>query len=67
MTASLLANRHRVRPFGLEGGSAGAAGTARIERGNGETVHLGSTGQAQVQPGDVFVIETPGGGGFGTP
>ena len=65
MTASLLANRHRVRPFGLEGGGAGAPGTARVERSNGETVHLGSTGQTQMQPGDVFVIETPGGGGFG--
>jgi 5-oxoprolinase (ATP-hydrolysing) len=67
MTASLLANRHRVRPFGLDGGSAGAPGAARVERSNGETVHLGSTGQVQVQPGDVFVIETPGGGGFGAP
>ena len=65
MTASLLANRHRVRPFGLEGGEPGAAGLARVQRSNGDIVELGSTAKVEVDVGDVFIIETPGGGGFG--
>jgi 5-oxoprolinase (ATP-hydrolysing) len=65
MTASLLANRRRVPPFGLEGGGPGALGKGRVERANGEVVELPATAEVQVGPGDVFVIETPGGGGFG--
>lgn len=67
MTASLLANRRRVPPFGLEGGGAGALGGARVHRASGDTLELGPTAQVEVGAGDVFVIETPGGGGFGAP
>jgi 5-oxoprolinase (ATP-hydrolysing) len=65
MTASLLANRRRVAPFGLQGGGAGALGKGRVERADGEVVELPATAEVVVEPGDVFVIETPGGGGFG--
>jgi 5-oxoprolinase (ATP-hydrolysing) len=65
MTAAILSNRRRVAPFGLSGGAAGATGASRVERRDGSVEHLGSTAAAQMQPGDVFVIETPGGGGFG--
>jgi 5-oxoprolinase (ATP-hydrolysing) len=67
MIASLLANRRRVAPFGLKGGGAGALGRARVHRVSGETLELGPTAEVEVAAGDVFVIETPGGGGFGTP
>ncbi len=67
MTASLLANRHRIPPFGLEGGSPGAPGRARVERATGEVTELGSTASVEVSAGDTFVIETPGGGGYGRP
>ncbi len=66
MTAAILSNRRRVPPFGLDGGEPGAPGLNRIERADGSTEALGSTAEAAMQPGDVFVIETPGGGGFGT-
>jgi 5-oxoprolinase (ATP-hydrolysing) len=65
MTASLLSNRRRVPPFGLAGGQPGALGAARVERTDGKIVHLGSRAEVDLKPGDVFVIETPGGGGFG--
>jgi 5-oxoprolinase (ATP-hydrolysing) len=65
MSASLLANRRRVAPFGLAGGGDGAPGGGRLERAGGDIQELGATAEVQVQAGDVFVIETPGGGGFG--
>jgi len=65
LTAAILSNRRRVPPFGAAGGEAGATGVNRIERANGERELLGSTAEAEMAPGDVFVIETPGGGGYG--
>jgi 5-oxoprolinase (ATP-hydrolysing) len=66
MTANLLANRRRVPPFGLKGGAAGAAGITRVARAGGTAEERGGTTSAEMQPGDVFVIETPGGGGYGS-
>jgi 5-oxoprolinase (ATP-hydrolysing) len=65
MTASILANGRRVPAFGLEGGAPGALGRNRLERADGSVVTLGYIGSVDVGAGDVFVIETPGGGGFG--
>jgi 5-oxoprolinase (ATP-hydrolysing) len=65
MTASILSNGRRVPAFGLAGGAPGALGINRIERADGRTQVLTHIGSAPMQPGDVFVIETPGGGGFG--
>jgi 5-oxoprolinase (ATP-hydrolysing) len=66
MTAGILANRRRVPPFGLAGGADGAVGTNRVERADGTTESFGATAEVAVFPGDTFVIETPGGGGYGT-
>ncbi len=65
MTAAMLANRRSTAPFGLHGGGNGASGVNRVERADGSVTPLGATGKADVQSGDVFVIETPGGGGYG--
>ncbi len=67
MTAAILANRRRVAPFGLAGGAPGAVGRNWIERADGQREDFGATHEAQMAAGDVFVIETPGGGGFGAP
>ncbi|MBB4267995.1 hydantoinase B/oxoprolinase family protein [Roseospira visakhapatnamensis] len=67
MTVAILANRRRVPPFGMAGGADGAPGRTRIERADGTVEDLGSTGSAEVGPGDAVVIETPGGGGYGAP
>ncbi|MEQ8195206.1 MAG: hydantoinase B/oxoprolinase family protein [Rhodospirillales bacterium] len=67
MTAAILSGSRRVAPFGLEGGEAGRPGVTRIERAGGETETLGATDQASLKDGDVIVIETPGGGGYGKP
>jgi 5-oxoprolinase (ATP-hydrolysing) len=65
MSANLLANRRRVPPFGLAGGEAGAPGVNWVERASGAREDFGATGTVEMQAGDVFVIQTPGGGGFG--
>jgi 5-oxoprolinase (ATP-hydrolysing) len=65
MTACILANRRRVPPFGMAGGEAGGLGSAAVERADGSVERLGSTAKIDMHAGDVFVIETPGGGGFG--
>jgi 5-oxoprolinase (ATP-hydrolysing) len=67
MAAGILSNRRRVPPFGLEGGAPGAPGETRIERTSGEVEVLDSTASVEVEPGDVMVITTPGGGGYGRP
>ncbi|MEZ5959117.1 MAG: hydantoinase B/oxoprolinase family protein [Hyphomonadaceae bacterium] len=65
MMAAMLANRRATAPFGLNGGASGAKGINRVERVDGSVTELGATGKVRVQAGDVFVIETPGGGGYG--
>ena len=65
MTASILSNG-RVHPaFGMAGGAPGAVGINRVMRNDGRVEELKHIGQTEMQPGDVFEIHTPGGGGFG--
>ena len=65
LTAAILSNHRRTAPFGAGGGDPGAVGINRIERADGRVETLGATAEVRMAPGDVFVIETPGGGGFG--
>ncbi|WP_126175899.1 hydantoinase B/oxoprolinase family protein [Tsuneonella rigui] len=67
MRANILSNRRKVPPAGLAGGEDGACGVNRIERADGSAEMLGATATADMLAGDVFVIETPGGGGWGEP
>jgi 5-oxoprolinase (ATP-hydrolysing) len=65
MTASILSNGRVQGAFGMAGGGRGATGKTWIERADGKVEILGHIGQAQMAAGDLFVIETPGGGGYG--
>jgi 5-oxoprolinase (ATP-hydrolysing) len=65
MRANILANRRRVAPRGIMGGGDAMPGRNWVERGDGTMEMLGATASADVEPGDRFVIETPGGGGWG--
>ncbi len=67
MTMVVVASRRDVAPFGLDGGADGAPGHQWVERADGSTTVMGGRSRAELLPGDVFVIETPGGGGFGFP
>ncbi len=65
MTAVIVSSRRKVAPFGLQGGSDGAAGLQWVDRADGSREVLTGTDSAELKPNDVFVIETPGGGGYG--
>jgi 5-oxoprolinase (ATP-hydrolysing) len=67
MQAAILSNRRRVPPFGLHGGGPGACGRNYVLRAGGRLEELGATAAVELAAGDRFVIETPGGGGYGTP
>ncbi|GHD73209.1 5-oxoprolinase [Streptomyces mirabilis] len=67
MTVSTLSQHRRVPPYGMAGGEPGALGANRVERADGTVTELGASDTADVGPGDVLVIETPGGGGYGPP
>ncbi|MGB4115875.1 MAG: hydantoinase B/oxoprolinase family protein [Polaromonas sp.] len=66
MTASILSNGRKLGAFGMAGGQPGQVGQNVVVRSDGRVETLGHIGQADMLPGDVFEIHTPGGGGFGT-
>ncbi len=64
-TVSLVTERRRFAPWGLEGGGAGAVGRNTLLRADGSSEDLGARAQVEVGPGDRVRVETPGGGGWG--
>jgi 5-oxoprolinase (ATP-hydrolysing) len=66
MTAAILSGHRLVAPHGMAGGEPGAPGRNYVLRADGGRTDLGPFDQTEMGAGDVFVIETPGGGGFGT-
>jgi len=65
MTASILSNGRVHGAFGMAGGSPGAVGENWVERDDGGVEHLGHLAQVEMRAGDVMVIASPAGGGYG--
>ena len=65
ITLAILSGSRRVPPFGLQGGGPGRCGRNALLRADGSLQELGGSAQVVMQPGDQFVLETPGGGGWG--
>ncbi|WP_207769743.1 hydantoinase B/oxoprolinase family protein [Solimicrobium silvestre] len=65
MTAAILSGHRIVAPYGAAGGQAAQLGLNYVLRASGERQLLTSTEETQMHVDDVFVVETPGGGGFG--
>ncbi|MEU5331593.1 hydantoinase B/oxoprolinase family protein [Streptomyces parvus] len=65
VTIALLSGHRRVPPYGADGGEPGALGEQYIERAGGESVLLEGCDTAELEAGDVLVVRTPGGGGYG--
>jgi 5-oxoprolinase (ATP-hydrolysing) len=66
MTASILSNGRRYGAFGLMGGESGATGENWVERADGRVERLGALAEVGMEPGDTFIVATPGGGGYGS-
>ncbi|ORT55113.1 hydantoinase B/oxoprolinase family protein [Streptomyces sp. CB03238] len=67
MTVALLTGHRRIPPYGMAGGAPGALGENAVERADGTVQRLGGVDVVDVGPGDVLVVMTPGGGGYGSP
>ncbi|XP_061463198.1 5-oxoprolinase isoform X2 [Rhineura floridana] len=67
MVLSVLSERRAFRPYGLRGGESGSPGLNLLVRQDGRTINLGGKTSVEVSPGDIFLLQTPGGGGFGPP
>jgi 5-oxoprolinase (ATP-hydrolysing) len=65
MTAAILSGHRLVQPHGMAGGEPGLPGHNYVERADGSRSELGPFDQTEMAAGDIFVIETPGGGGYG--
>jgi 5-oxoprolinase (ATP-hydrolysing) len=66
MTVAILANSRKIAPFGMDGGQPGQSGRNTIARAGQRIEEFGSCAKMEVHCGDVIIIETPGGGGFGS-
>ena len=66
MTVNTLASHRRVPPYGMAGGAPGSLGRHWVERADGTVVPMNGCDSAEAGAGDLFVIETPGGGGYGS-
>ena len=66
MTAGILSGHRRIAPHGMAGGKPGATGRNAVERADGRIEELDACATVAMNAGDVFIIETPGGGGYGT-
>ena len=67
MTAAILSGHRIIPPYGANGGSPGQTGKNYVIRATGEIEAMNSTDRTEMNNDDIFVIETPGGGGFGKP
>jgi 5-oxoprolinase (ATP-hydrolysing) len=67
MTAAILSSHRLVRPHGMAGGEPGTPGRNYVLRRDGTVTELGPFDQTEMAAGDTFVIESPGGGGYGPP
>jgi len=65
MQAGILSNRRRVAPRGIESGGDAKPGVNKVRRADGSEERLSATASVEMGEGDAFIIETPGGGGFG--
>jgi 5-oxoprolinase (ATP-hydrolysing) len=65
MAVSMLSQHRRVPPYGMAGGAPGALGRNLVRRVDGSVIELAGCDSAELNPGDVLEIHTPGGGGYG--
>ena len=67
MELTVLSHHRLIAPYGLAGGDCGQCGRNWVERADGAVHEMGGQDHCPVGPGDVFVLQTPSGGGYGAP
>ncbi len=67
MTVTVLTSNRIRQPHGAGGGQPGQSGLNTVLRQNGNREPLAGNDRAELKSGDAFIMETPGGGGFGVP
>ncbi len=67
MEINVVAGHRVVPPYGAAGGEPGQVGSSRKIATDGTVTEFGATAQTTIEPGECFEIETPGGGGYGSP
>ncbi|MBT7439576.1 MAG: 5-oxoprolinase, partial [Thiotrichales bacterium] len=65
MTVNIIAGHRKIPPYGLSGGESGALGENYVIHSDESVTRLGTKGQVEVGENDLFILKTPGGGGFG--
>ncbi|MGB9131431.1 MAG: hydantoinase B/oxoprolinase family protein, partial [Methanosarcina sp.] len=65
MNAAILSSHRKLPPFGLHGGMPGKCGKNKLIRSDGSVTEVEGQAEVKLKSGDIFVIETPGGGGYG--
>ena len=65
LDVSLLTGRRNYAPYGLEGGRPGKKGRNLLINADGREIDLAWAAVFNARPGDILIIETPGGGGYG--
>lgn len=66
MTATILSSHRQTEPYGLAGGQAGGKGENLVLKKDGTTIKLEGNDEISMSPDDIFIIKTPGGGGYGS-
>lgn len=65
MNVAILSSHRKFPPFGLKGGRPGKCGRNLLIRRDGSVLEVGGQAEIALKAGELFVIETPGGGGYG--
>ena len=65
MTVTTLCSHRKIKPFGLNGGNPGDCGREWLEKTDGSILNLKGNDSCEVKVNDLFIMETPGGGGYG--
>ena len=63
---SIVSERRKIPPYGVSGGEPASCGSNLLRKVSGEEIDLGGKVERIIESGETVIINTPGGGGFGS-
>ena len=66
VSLSIVSQHRKEGPYGMDGGAPGTPGRQRVVRADGQVIELGAVDGCEINAGDRLILETPGGGGYGS-